>query len=571
MIPPPSQIDATTEERVRSILRTGSPSEIEAAFDQLWYWLPDGFAQEVRDAVLSVPATELAGRPRLRHLLMLADHRILREVSEDPLLVRTVHAAAAQGREHSSRLRGFSDPDDLQTAGVLAVIAARVSGDHAHALQLGAWLEVQLNALRLRAPSPSPPPPATGRPGWLTVHRGLTATLAGDLDQAVKLYTRGFAEAGPAPRAHFAGVAAAANLALIAAVRGHFDVARHWIRQTEQAGPLPESIEHLVTVGAKIARALIATEEAQPELAAHHLREVGAATQQVEVWPFIAYARSNYEAFFGDPYRGLRELEAARVVHGVLSDSAAGLVGDLLRRSEAKLLLRTTDASRVLHRAARNPEHCLPQHTALAQLLLGQHVRAVRTIARALQQSERRLSLSDAITLRLTKAVAHLRNGDEKRATASFRAAVSLRSSAAHVKPFLSVRRDDVEELSRLTGIHDVLDRLSVLRTVPPAPAMLTHLTSRELAVLQSLDQGYNAVETARRFSVSIHTVRSQIGSAYKKLRVTDRDQALARAHVLGLLAPQSSPERTTTHGTDFRVLTHSFRPGADSRLPEKS
>lgn len=530
------ELEILDEGRVRETLLSGDVDEIEDLFDVLWYWLPTRFASEVIDAVSRLDSEVFARRPRLLHLAVLAHHR-RSAAGLDTQFARIVQDIGIQARQYAGRLAEFDNLSELQTAGTLAVIATRSEGAYRRAEQLGDWVDERAHTFYAERPLPWDPEQARSKPGWLSTQRGLTSMLSGDLDRAIHLYKRGYAEAGSAPTAHFAGANAAANLALIAALRGHFDVAQRWIGRMEAAGPLPGWVEHFTTLGAKLARAIIATEEAEPDLALDHLRVAGPATQQLELWPFIAYAWANYDAVFGEPYEGLARLKTARHAQGAQSVMDYGLVGEVLLRSEAKLLLRTHEASRVFNLARVSAGRFPAQYTAWAQLLAGHHHRAIRTAARALHQTSESVSLGDVITLHLTMAVAHLRAGHADRAAGAFQAAVRMRSSTAHVKPFLTATREEISTLADLAGLPDPL--LAVRADVQANLSLdvtIVDLTPRELAVLHALDEGETAAATAAKFSVSVHTVRSQIASIYKKLGVSRRHAALARAHELGLL-----------------------------------
>ncbi|WP_258725999.1 LuxR C-terminal-related transcriptional regulator [Cellulomonas sp. NS3] len=61
-------------------------------------------------------------------------------------------------------------------------------------------------------------------------------------------------------------------------------------------------------------------------------------------------------------------------------------------------------------------------------------------------------------------------------------------------------------------------------------------LTPREQAVLAELTQDVTVEEIAARLWVSRNTVKSQLRSVYRKLGVSTRAEAVARARDLGLL-----------------------------------
>jgi LuxR family maltose regulon positive regulatory protein len=432
-------------------------------------------------------------------------------------------------------LATFTKLNDLVTAGTIAVISARLRGAYAESERLGAWTDKQLVLHGSKHAMPWTPGRVAVRPGWLSTQRGVTAMLAGKLDQATHLYAKAHAEAGPPPHAHYAGANALANLALVAAYRGHLDLARTWLTALEHSGPLPDWIEHLTTVGAKIARALVAIEEADTDRAREALDHVGPATQSLELWPFIAYAHSSYAAVFGDPHEGLVRLDEARTLHGALEPNPATLAGKLVLSSEAKLLLRAQEGSRLLHLADRYPEVLsLKQHVAWAHVVSGEPHEAIRTTAQALEQIQ--IPVPEMMSLQLALAVAHLRTGNKHLAAAAFRKAMSLRTGATHIKPFLAAERDDLIQLAELTGIPHPLVSRRLPRVNIPRGTMVVRLSRREKAVLAALVGGDTAEQAAARFEVAPSTVRTQIRSIYRKLGVSRRAAAIARAQQLGLL-----------------------------------
>jgi LuxR family maltose regulon positive regulatory protein len=77
-------------------------------------------------------------------------------------------------------------------------------------------------------------------------------------------------------------------------------------------------------------------------------------------------------------------------------------------------------------------------------------------------------------------------------------------------------------------------------RMLAPAPRRridaATPLTNRELVVLRLLPTRLSTREIGRELSVSVTTVRSQVQAVYRKLEVSTRAEAVARAREVGLL-----------------------------------
>jgi LuxR family transcriptional regulator, maltose regulon positive regulatory protein len=529
---------------IRQALRSGELEDLEDLFDRMWYDLPTRFAPEIISATSSLGPHDFDRRPRLLHATLLA-HGQQQFTTGDTELRKVGHHFAIYGRRFASRLSSYQDPSDLLSAGTLAVISARIRGAYEESERLGSWVDQQL-ALRVGNHMLSWGSTSTAaRPGWLSGQRGVTAMLAGNLDKAVDHYTRAHAEVGRAPAVHYEGANAVANLAMLAAFQGHLDLARRWLQTLDGMGDVPDWIEHLTNVGAKIARAKIAIEEGDAERASYHLATVGPATQAIELWPFAAFAHASHDAHFGDPHQGLQRLQEARFAHSTQVPTSGRSIADrLILHAEAKLLLRAQAGHRVLTLAQEHPgEDYLEHHAAWVYLLAGHHLQAIRVAAKTLNRA--RLPGPDTVSLHLVLAIAHLREGNHDRAAHTFETAVRLRSSPALVRPFLSATSEDLEQLARLAGVPNPLKRTRVsIRTNPPSTGPIVRLTRREHAVLEALDSGKTAEQAATAFGVAPTTVRSQVRSLYKKLGVSKRAAALARAHELGLLSESRQPSR---------------------------
>jgi len=93
-------------------------------------------------------------------------------------------------------------------------------------------------------------------------------------------------------------------------------------------------------------------------------------------------------------------------------------------------------------------------------------------------------------------------------------------------------RRPDLGTLAEEAGA--LRARLSQERSAASPGA--SALTAAELRVLPLLATHLTAPEMAAELFVSVHTVKSQQASLYRKLGTSTRSQAIARARQLGLL-----------------------------------
>jgi len=91
-----------------------------------------------------------------------------------------------------------------------------------------------------------------------------------------------------------------------------------------------------------------------------------------------------------------------------------------------------------------------------------------------------------------------------------------------------------------------VLRRVEALRShlanPDASPTELEPLTGRERLVLARLATGATNAEIARQLSFSVSTIRNDTSALYRKLAVTGRPEAVARAIALGLLTTPSEP-----------------------------
>lgn len=86
-----------------------------------------------------------------------------------------------------------------------------------------------------------------------------------------------------------------------------------------------------------------------------------------------------------------------------------------------------------------------------------------------------------------------------------------------------------------LAALKRVAEGGRVFPKSPPPPE--SHLSKRELDVLQHLAAGLSNPETASTLNLSRHTVKQHTSAVYRKLGVRNRAEAASRAQELGLIA----------------------------------
>lgn len=70
----------------------------------------------------------------------------------------------------------------------------------------------------------------------------------------------------------------------------------------------------------------------------------------------------------------------------------------------------------------------------------------------------------------------------------------------------------------------------------PPAPALETPLSEREMEILTVVAKGLTFIEIGESLAISPHTVRNHVQNIYQKLSVHSRGEAVFEARQMGLL-----------------------------------
>jgi len=100
----------------------------------------------------------------------------------------------------------------------------------------------------------------------------------------------------------------------------------------------------------------------------------------------------------------------------------------------------------------------------------------------------------------------------------------------------LAQARDILQQRPDLGVLSEQADELrSRLATIQAGAVGASSLTAAELRLLPLLSTHLSFREIGERLFVSSHTVKTQVYSAYRKLGVSSRSEAVARMHELGL------------------------------------
>ena len=143
------------------------------------------------------------------------------------------------------------------------------------------------------------------------------------------------------------------------------------------------------------------------------------------------------------------------------------------------------------------------------------------------------------------RAVACHELGDRREAESSLERALDRAEPEGLVLPFILVPAPDLlERHPRHRTSHAILLKtiLALLAGVSAPsrdgrPALPEELSEAELRIVRYLSSNLKAPEIAAELCVSANTVRTHIRHVYAKLDAHDRNDAVVRAHKLGLLA----------------------------------
>ena len=505
-------------------------ADAQRIIDEKWYGADANDLLVIDAAVTSADPELLRDYPTLL-VAFLAVRKLGRLSDLDPQLSGLVSQFAQVVPQAMKTLQTSTDLERLDSAATALIIGLRIRGELEWADKTGDTAQRRIDAVRSQN-SAILPMIDTVRPGNLDMQRGLTATLRGNFSAAIGQYRRAVAKAGPPPYRHFAGVNAASNAAMLAAVEGHHDLALDWLAKASSLGAVNGWSRHLALLGANIARALMAIDSMDASEAKHNLDLIGSATEEVELWPFILFADISAELAFGDAHLAYARFRSTGFAHGkdLTTDPA---VDHLTFRAFLDLLIGIGEGGMALRLAkeAGSPVRAqLP--IARTYLLSGQPIEAARAAGAAIHQGS--LSIGDLREAHGVLAAAQLRIGDTDAAKAAF-TVFAKSQSRYHTAMNRRFPSEEFEALQSLTGIR--LDAGPSEPTAPASPVMdLPRLTPREHEILQLLADGLTTTQIAERSAKSPHTVRTHVKNLYRKLDVSSRKEAVMKAELTGLL-----------------------------------
>jgi LuxR family maltose regulon positive regulatory protein len=371
---------------------------------------------------------------------------------------------------------------------------------------------------------------------WFHLQRGLTQTLLGD-PTAIGSYQRAW-EYGVGSTAGFIPSNAAANLALTYAVRGDRERAQVWLDRRRRFDTTDLWVEHFIAVGSQVTSGLLALDRLEGAEVAAILELLGDRSAPVELWPFVAFLRAQYALHYGNPAKALTALgDTQRARDRELTNK--GAAAGLLARARADLLLAGDQGQHAWQLLNTQSTHTPVTAVPLARIhfLAGDYPSARRVAVRS--ASDPATPIRDRVELLVLHATAALRMDDQVAAKQLIVEALEAYQATRILRTFATVSPADLAALLELAGEQFDLDDAARLATSPavyPERILLIELTEREKSVLLALAKTASRQDIADALFVSVNTVKSQLASAYRKLGIRTREEALTKVRQLGLL-----------------------------------
>jgi LuxR family maltose regulon positive regulatory protein len=180
---------------------------------------------------------------------------------------------------------------------------------------------------------------------------------------------------------------------------------------------------------------------------------------------------------------------------------------------------------------------------AVAQVALAVARRDVPAARKALDAFPSEVGRRNRIHRGMWQAIVDDLDGDHRAARASMTSAVEAAEDQQMVRVLLDAGSDAMRLLRGLYH-HEPTPflRLVVDQHVAPAPpqaqvrGLVEQLSDREIVVLRYLPSRLSNPEIARNLYISVNTLKTHLKHIYRKLDVTNRSEAIAKAESLGLL-----------------------------------
>lgn len=333
----------------------------------------------------------------------------------------------------------------------------------------------------------------------------------------------------------------ASTMAGIKAIQGKLNAARRVLDEIDAADiPVHWRTDHFGFME-QIARAHLAVADLDFERAQSHLDSVAHHLGATENWPFFVCAQSDVYLLAG------RSADALRVIDGALekgANSKTSKYGMDYVHGRRMLVLLSLGNLPLFDRAfdSLGPPIVARAMGGFRALLIGQPEAAVTALGSIAAGVDTIKNFRFQVHSLLIFALASSRIGQPDSARNACEQAVAMLNEERTLSGLMMFTDEELVELRDASEgdtaeffdkARDRIPRKSAkFRPLPPP----VPLTTRERAVLRELVKTGSTTAIASALFVSPNTVKVQRGSAYRKLGVSSREEALVRAAALGLL-----------------------------------
>jgi ATP/maltotriose-dependent transcriptional regulator MalT len=319
---------------------------------------------------------------------------------------------------------------------------------------------------------------------------------------------------------------------VVTAHAGRLDEAERWLVRAEQAPPLVRDGVEPAGPLAALAAILRLLRGDIGGTVEHARRALAAAPVADPAWQMVL-ASGLWWSGCADEAKGIleaaaRAAQAAGIVVTTVYALGVRAAIALDEQDEPAAEQLAHEAIELMHRAE------LDEHpwVAMAHIVHGTLLGRRGELAPAAEEVERGLALGERlqawqVIVHASLALAEVRQRQHEPAAA--------RRLLTRVHDLLESLPDPGDGLERLAQAEKTL-RLRATRERSSAGAPFWELSKRELEVLRLLPSGLSQREIAAELYVSFNTVRTHTRVIFRKLGVTSRSEAVARARELGLL-----------------------------------
>lgn len=522
---------AEWNEALEQAMALGDPMDIAELVEKSWADISLSRRPLLEEAMSRLPRQFIEKRPEMRMVQIALNGLALPETGHFEALPHDEAqlqdmGTSAQAAEHITRY--------LTTAG-----AARYAGRFHESLTLLRKLHIIADAALDHAGEKVP---LLGP--MVYIHEALTLQLLGRFAEAVPLFHTAmrrdrFDDNRVTTRD------AEGSLAMHYAIRGDLPEARRWARQEAARKRLPGWFERRVAVAGNVARAWLAIESGDRAEARGVLLDLVRQREDDELWPFILHAQTAHELLWGDVRAMLADLREFAATRRAVSPPGS-IAEVIVVALEVDLRMALGHGAAAAGLLANAPHHsAVDLRRARLALLRGNFAEVLDYDLGVREHSPRfraEMGLMRAAALRelgraeaartLDEQVAHLMHAYGLRSPwaalpAALRPAeLALHPSDPALRPGDPAPRpgDPALELGGLDVPAVFPDSLEVVE-----------LTPSEDVVLDGLAAGFSAEEIAEQAYLSVNTIKTHTRTLYRKLGVSSRLEALARARALGL------------------------------------